>query len=94
MKVYARSFKKLVIWRGFFKYQLLAAKDLWWSKNTRNNVQVNKATDVHHNHRPTRSSEVAKMCQDMDKIQATQGTECCRSLSLYLQFVYKCAIFP
>ena len=69
---------------SFFKKQLLVAKDFWWRKNTRSSVQVNKATDVHHDHRPTRSSEVAKMCQDMDKIQATQGTECCRSLSLYL----------
>ncbi len=86
--------QKLVIWRGFFKNQLLVAKDLWWSKNTRNSVQVNKATDVHHDHRPTRSSEVAKMHQDMDKIQAMQGTECCRSISLYLPFVYKCTIFP
>ena len=84
--------QKLVIWRGFFKNQLLAAKDLWWSKNTRNSVQVNKATDVHHC--LTRSSEVAKVCQDMDKILATQGTKCCRSLSLYLPFVHKCAIFP
>ncbi len=86
--------QKLVIWRGFFKNQLLAAKDLWWSKDTRNSVQVHKATDVHHDHRPTRSSEVARMRQDMDKIQATQGTERCRSLLLYLPFVYKCAIFP
>ncbi len=86
--------QKLVIWRGFLK-QLLAAKDLWWSKNTRNSVQVNKATDVHHDHRPTRRSEVTKMRQDMDKIQAMQGTECCRSISLYyFPFVYQCTIFP
>ncbi len=39
--------QKLVIRWGFFKNQLLVAKDLWWSKNTRNSVQVNKATDVH-----------------------------------------------
>ncbi len=37
--------QKLVIWRGFFKNQLLVAKDLWWNKNTRNSVQFNKATD-------------------------------------------------
>ncbi len=49
---------------------------------------------MHHDCRPTRSSEVAKMRQDMVNIQATQGTECCRSLLLYLPFVYKCAIFP
>ncbi len=88
------AIQKLVTWRGFFKNQLLAAKDLLWSKNTMNSVQVNKATDVHHDHRPTRSSQVSKMCQDMDKIQTTQGTECCRSLLLYFPFVYKYAIFP
>ncbi len=76
-------------------YARMAAKDLlWWSKNTRNRVQVNKATDVHHDHHPTRSSEVSKMRQDMDKIHATQGMECCRSLLLHLPFVCKCAIFP
>ena len=88
------AIQKLVTWRGFFKNQLLVAKDLLWSKNTMNSVQVNKATDVHHDHHPTRSSEVSKMCQDRDKIQTTQGTECCRSLLLYFPFVYKCAIFP
>ncbi len=80
--------QKLVIRQGFFKNQLLGAKDLWWSKNTRSSIQVNKGPDVRHDHHPTRSSEVAKMCQDMNKIQATQGTECCRSLLLHLPFLY------
>ncbi len=74
--------QKLVIRWGFFKNQLLVAKDLWWSNNTRSSIQANKANDVHHDHHSTRSSEFTKMCQDMDKIQATQGSEFCRSLSL------------
>ena len=39
-----KLFKKLLIRQGFFKNQLLVAKDFWWSKNTRNSVQVNKAS--------------------------------------------------
>ncbi len=92
MKVYAKEvFQKLLIRWGFFKNQLLVAADLWWSKNTKKSV---KAPGVHHDHHPTRGSEVAKMCHDMVRIQATQGTECCRSLLLYLPIVYKCMIFP
>ncbi len=83
--------QKLVTRWGFFKNQLLVAADLWWSKNTRNSV---KAADVHHYHHPTTGSEVAKMSQDMVRIQATQETECCRSLLFYLPFMYNCMIFP
>ncbi len=56
-----KLFQKLVTRWDFFKNQLLVAADLWWSKNTSNSV---KAADVHHDHHPTTSSEVAKMCKD------------------------------
>ncbi len=36
-----KKLQKLVIRRSFFKNQLLVAKDLWWSKNTRNRKQGN-----------------------------------------------------
>ncbi len=34
MKVYARRSYSFIC-QGFFKNQLIAAKDLWWRKNTR-----------------------------------------------------------
>ncbi len=70
-----KLFRKLAIWQDFFKIHLLVAHDLWWITNIRNSVQVNKAFGgVHHYHHPARSSEIARMHQDIDiTIQALQG---------------------
>ncbi len=87
--------QKLIMRRGFFKNLLLVAKDLWWSKNTRNNIQVNKATDVHHDHHQTRGSEIAKMSQDMNKIQDARDGMVQKSFIVSPICVYcKCAVFP
>ena len=77
MKVYARrSYSKISHEAGLLQKPIARGqRPLLEQEHYRNSVQVNKATDVHHDHCPTRSSGVTKMCQDMDKIRATQGAE-------------------
>ena len=82
--------QKLVTWRGFFKNQLLVAKDLWWSKNTRNSIQVEKATDVHHQPGVLKSQRCVKT---WTRSRPHKGRNTAVFL-LYLPFVYNCAIFP